>query len=171
MRLTIATLGVLLACVAGCGADDPEAPGLACALTLSGAVASTPSRCTVVTSYSTATDTTTIGLFGSGAPRIRLLQVSFSRPGRLSAGTWTERDRDARSDMLVQPSEASPTWADVVGDGRIHEGRFTLELTAAAPAAVTADQEIYDVHGTLDAVLPPVPGSGARSDVTLHACF
>jgi hypothetical protein len=178
MRTKIAAL--VLALVAGCSAGRVSRGGvvdmtlvadmantIACTVTLAGAQMGT-FDCMASGVWSQSSDVGAVGLSVPGqSPAIA---ASLSRPGEVTTGTWTQADAGADSGLSV--SLGLDGWGAGVGSSfPVAQGSYTLQLTDVTVAVLSPNGKGYTVHGTLDATLPPAPGTQSMGDVRLRAQF
>lgn len=190
MRLPVAIGCALVVCMVGCGGSsdgsgggdhgDAGGPGAGdmgqsggggCTITLSGALSGTLSKCTVNAIWRPSTNQTGVVVLPADTGAFSTVMLSMYRQVMVSVGTWTEMDQDGFSALTIaKAGTPGPTWTETAG-GTGAQGSFKLNLSAVRTLTTTSDGTVYDVHGTLDAVLPPLAGTGASGDAKLHATF
>jgi hypothetical protein len=147
--------------------------GTACTVTLSGAVTSQyDCSAPAVGSYASGKNQGAIGVSVNPATNGQppTIEIAVAFPGQLSSGEHANTDAGAKGGATLQVG--TQFWAAVVGSTS-DQGSYSLTIssTGTAVTAANGDKAYLGVHGTLDATMPPVAGSGSTGNVTLHAEF
>jgi hypothetical protein len=141
-------------------------------LTAAGALTGTRSAPAVVAAYTSTSDATGVILSAQfGTPFLAAWIVGFTGVPRVT--TYTDTTAGVSCGVGVTDA-ADPTraWgASKATAGTPDQGTCALTLTTAMFVQVLGPQTEYCVHGTLEATLPPQPGSTATDTVTLSASF
>jgi hypothetical protein len=163
-------VAALVGCGSGDGSNPPDDGSIAgCSLALSGGASGTypcTLRAAVWSSLSYVGQVIVGRTAATDAPAITA-NVSF--PGEPIAGTYADDNPDLTTRLTVTSGSAS--WTASSGTTAPARGSYTMVLTRVSATRASGDNQIYAVSGTLDATLPPVPGTSASGDVTLQARF
>lgn len=163
-----------LAALVGCGSSDgangtPDGSIAGCTLTVSGGMSGT-FPCTLRAAvWSSLSDVGQILVGRTATADAPAISATVSFMGEPIPGTYTDDNPDAKTRMTVSSGTAS--WAANVGGSTPKSGAYSMVLTSVAATKESGDNQIYAVSGTLEATLPPVPGTSASGDVTLQARF
>jgi hypothetical protein len=155
---------VAVASLAGCSSSNTDSANGSCAIALTGAVTSNISCTLAVGAYSTATGQSAISLTTTSST----FALSVGFPGTVHTGTYHSTDAGAIG--AITTAQGSSSWAAIPTAGAV-TGSYTVSLTTVATLSTTAAGTGYSLHGTIDATLAPIAGTGSSSNVTLHATF
>jgi hypothetical protein len=98
------------------------------------------------------------------------ITVAITFSGEPKVGHFKNTDVGAQGGAGVTLAQSQIWLANIAGTGSA-VGSYDLNLTSVSTNATVSTGKVYNVSGTLDAVLPAVAGSGATGTVTLHAVF
>lgn len=154
---------------------NAAAPG-ACSVALSGQHSATAS-CTPAAVWRASDNRGAISLTSDkNGNASTLLTATLSFPGEPTAGaTFTETSTGF--DYTIQANQGNAYWvAAATGKGYVAsqapaKGTVKVTITSVSVTTSSTDSKVYTAHGTLDATLPPLVGTVAKSNVTLHATF
>ena len=164
--------------VVGCGSSNNPggsggaggaggAGGSGCSITLSGAASATLA-CTATGAYATNDNTSAVSLTTS---QTNGLTAAVGWTGQFTAGTYKESDSNAMTGISYS-NASHQIWLVSAGGSGPPQGSYTLNLAdTGSPVTGQNGTGYTGIHGTLDATLPAVAGSGSTGTVTLHATF
>lgn len=145
-----------------------------CVVQHSGAVTAGSRPCTIVVTWDSAAKTGGISLKStSGAGPGITPDAKFKLQNPPVLGPLPAPMVYAISYVDGLPGQGTlPMWVASSGaTGLQTQGTATLTITSVAPGATSGSVQEYQLHGTLDATLPPMRGAQATGSVTLHATF
>ena len=100
----------------------------------------------------------------------RASPVAITFAGEPKVGHFKNTDAGAQGGASVSLTQTQ-VWLVNIGGSGSAVGTYDLNLTSVSTNATVSTGKVYNVSGTLDAVLPAVAGSGTTGTVTLHAVF
>jgi hypothetical protein len=139
----------------------------ASSIKLSGAVAKTLTGNPVIAAWNKSKNRTGMTFSDVGTNHVMTGGVSF--PGKPAVKTYTQTAAGSQSAVTV--NQSPKLWIAVVGGNSPTQGSYTLTVTKVTQVSTNTSGIGYLVHGTLDAKLPAVAGTGASGSVTLHVTF
>ena len=169
------SLIIAMFAVSACGSSSNGTGGVggtggsgACSITLSGATQATVS-CQASSVFDGTHNRGSVTLSVPNAAPLSSVTVDLTRPGEVTTGTWANTDSGAMGgvDIIAQggmawvASETAPN----------SQGSYTMDLTGANVIGQTTSAKSYLVHGTMDATLLPIAGTGSSGNVMFHASF
>jgi hypothetical protein len=174
MKATI--LSMALIAVAACGGasvtGNPNPGQTTCTYTYSGALTGTFSGSCVggVAAYDS---TKNIGAltFATIASNYTVSgAIEITSTGGISNKTYSLTDSSAQGALVI--ISGSQEWeANTATSGNPAVGAMSINVTSSNSYATANGVTGYYIHGTADATLAAVAGSGATGTVTLHAVF
>lgn len=99
----------------------------------------------------------------ASAPR---MTVAIEFPGEPRVGTYRAADASVQGGLVVNAGQSA--FSVSRGESGLSGGDYVLTLEKVAQTSSISEGKTYDVHGTLEATLHAVSGSGT---VTLHVKF
>lgn len=178
----------LVLCLVGCGGtaippdgsgNDAAAGGDSCSFTLSGAVTAT-STCSVVAIYSASgnIDRGRVTIVPDLPVPSGTIAVLFSN-GPPAVGTSSNTDQNASAQIaafgptLADGGSVASQWDTNVGTGGggRTQGTYTVNLSSVRLRSMSVDGLVFDVHGTLNAVLEPASPGFEVGTVTVSVTF
>lgn len=155
------------AAFAACGDSNDDGGGNgACTVALTGAVTGSVTCTTAVGAYTTITNQSAVSLLTTGTAPGMALSVAFT--GTLHTGAFQSNAVGALGGITV--TNGNSTWFATPTAGST-SGSFTVNLTTVTAISTTAQGTAYTIHGSIDATLPALAGSGTTGTVTVHATF
>jgi hypothetical protein len=166
-RTLIPVLAFLMtACPGSDTVDAPELPAnVACSVALSGATTGNLTCTQALSVWASSNNTGSVSINITGSSPTVTSAISFS--GEPHTGTFKNTDANALGAVTV--TGAGGVWVASIGGNNATSGSYTLVLSSVSAATTTSTGKSYTVHGTLDATLPPIVGTG--TSVTFHATF
>jgi hypothetical protein len=161
-----ALAGAGLIALGACGGGDSKGitdpggtPGTTkCTVTFSGAKTGSE-NCVAGAAYSTADKASAISIGVSGS-----LSGGILIEGEPSKATYTASTPKVTGGVFY--IAGVQYWA-----ADSDQGAFTLTISSVGNVVTVPDGKGYTIHGTLDATLPAVAGTGATGTITVHATF
>jgi len=160
-------LGIALALTAlGCG-SHAFSDVSSCSITLSGA-ATGASWCTSSGLYNAVSGVSSVAV----TTTLSGLSISVNFPGSMHVGTFKNTDPGANTAITFAAPATANAWTATTAGGSA-QGSYTLTLTSTGTGMVSGigNDSFPDVHGTLNATLDAVAGTGSTGAVTLAATF
>jgi hypothetical protein len=167
-RLALLAAAGLIAC--GGDATSPITTLNANAtITLTGAQTGSFTATNLAAVYGTTSQRGSFG-FSTQASSATAVTVAITFTGEPHTGHFKNTDVGAQAGLNVSPG--SPQfWVASDANTATPYGSYDLNLTSVTTTSSVSNGKTYTVAGTLDAILPAVPGSGTTGTVTLHATF
>lgn len=158
--------GALFAASCGRASLNLNGPA-ACTVTFSGALTGT-APCTAAAAYATSKNRTGVVIDTQGAAgTLQSFDFALDATGDLAEQTYTSGNSlgDTGSTLTTTTNQS---WVQGASGG---SPDFTLVVSNVTVVGSNASGRAYAVHGTYDATLAAVAGSGATGTVTAHAVF
>lgn len=142
-------------------------------LTLSGAVSQSFAGTVLTRLYSPDVDHWVFGAVAVATLEPPLAAgIGLTIEGGVHVGTFSSSAQGVTGEVYIGGGTGDPHWRARTGGESEPAGSFTLQITSTGdPVEFFGALDYPDLHGTLDAVLPADPESGASGTVTLHATF
>jgi hypothetical protein len=168
-RISIAALFA----VAGCGGSTTSLttdPSANCSIALSGAVTATLSCTAHSAAYNSANNTGGFVLSAAATAAVQSFSAAVGTTGQPTTGTFTQSSGSLNGSGVVVRGTGNQIWSSTVGSGT--QGTFSLVVRDLGSSVSANGGTAWPlIHGTLNATLPGVPGSGATGSVTVVASF
>ena len=164
--LGVALCGGLLA--VSCGSASLNLNGTAaCTVTFSGALTGT-APCTTAGAYATTKNRAGLVIDAQGpSGSVQSFDFTLDASGDLMAQTYTANNSLSDTGSTLN-STTNQAWVQGASGG---PPDFTLVVSSVTILGSGASGRAYAVHGTFDATLAAVAGSGATGPVTAHVAF
>ncbi|HZX93384.1 MAG TPA: hypothetical protein VFE90_02635 [Myxococcales bacterium] len=169
-------LAIAVLAATGCGAAADLLNGQGnCTAAVTGAVALPNVSCIA----SAGTDSNGSGngavAFNFTNPSGYQLVVGVGFSGAPAVKTYSNTDSGAKSGVEVIQNGSAQTWAALAGQPGANQGSYTLSITSLGSQVNNPDggpgSVFLTVHGTLNATLPAITGTGASGTATMTATF
>jgi hypothetical protein len=172
MKRTARILTLMAAALAvGCSNNNSLMPTVATA-TFTGAVSGTANVVAVGSTYSGNTGVN-FSIGGEGTfPALSFLAKIMG--GSLQTGTFTNTSSSAISAITVvqQTNASGPVWEQEFIAGGVQTGSFTLTISSTGGSTTQNGTTVWsNPQGTMNAVLPALPGGGATGTVNVSVTF
>jgi hypothetical protein len=170
MKSLIVAVFVVSACGSSAGGSGGAGGtgGGPCTITISGATQATLT-CQASSLFDGSHNRGSVTLSVPNAAPLSSVVIDLARPGEVMTGMWANTDSGAMGGIDVIASNSQAWSASQASPNS--QGSYTMDLTAANVIGQTTSAKTYLVHGTIDATLPPIAGTGATGNVTFHASF
>lgn len=166
-------LFALAAAVAACGGSAPIGPSK-CTVTFSGAITGS-GTCAVAggNGYKNGSSGNGVGI-GLTATVAGINSFAFALDlgtTAVTAGTYSNTTTSASAGTAIT-SPSNQAWVQSHSSNQSDQGSYTLTITDLGPGVTSSGGTAYvAMHGSLNATLTPVTGSGASGNVTVSVSF
>jgi hypothetical protein len=168
-RISIAALFAL----AGCGGGTTNLttdPSANCTITLSGALTGTLGCTGHDAAYNSANNTGGFAITAAPAATVQSFSMAVGTTGQPTTGTFTQSSGSLNGSGVVVQGTGNQIWSASVGSGT--QGTFSLVVRDLGSSISANGGTAWPlIHGTFNATLPAVAGSGATGSVTVTASF